>query len=67
MLIQGLRRIADLAKIGVLGVLLGAIFSIVLVYFLGEPGVAPSLVVAAAHQDQAVLDIPLANQSDPGR
>lgn len=47
-LIQGLRRIADLAKIGVLGALLGAIFSIVLVYVLGEPGVVPSLVAAAA-------------------
>lgn len=47
-LIQGLRRIADLAKIGVLGALLGAIFSIVLVYFLGEHGVAPALAAAAA-------------------
>ena len=47
-LIQGMRRIADLAKIGVLGALLGALFSIVLVYFLGEQGVAPSLVAAAA-------------------
>lgn len=47
-LIQGLRRIADLAKIGVLGALLGALFSIVLVYVLGEPGVAPSLAAAAA-------------------
>ena len=47
-LIQGMRRIADLAKMGVWGALLGAIFSIVLVYFLGEQGVAPSLVAAAA-------------------
>jgi len=47
-LIQGLRRIADLAKIGVLGALMGAIFSILLVYFLGEQGVVPSLVAAAA-------------------
>ena len=47
-LIQGLRRIADLAKMGVWGALLGAMFSIVLVYFLGEQGVAPSLVVVAA-------------------
>ncbi len=47
-LIQGMRRIADLAKMGVLGAFLGAILSIVLVYFLGEQGVAPSLVVAAA-------------------
>ena len=47
-LIQGLRRIADLARVGVWGALLGAILSIVLVYFLGERGVAPSLVAAAA-------------------
>ncbi len=47
-LIQGLRRIADLAKMGVWGALLGALLSIVLVYVLGEQGVAPSLVAAAA-------------------
>ncbi len=47
-LIQGLRRIADLAKMGVWGALLGAIFSIALVYVLGEQGVAPSLIAAAA-------------------
>lgn len=47
-LIQGMRRIADLAKMGVWGALLGALLSIVLVYFLGEQGVAPSLVAAAA-------------------
>jgi len=47
-LIQGMRRIADLAKMGVLGALVGTIVSIVLVYFLGEKGVVPSLVAAAA-------------------
>lgn len=47
-LIQGMRRIADLAKMGVWGALLGALLSIVLVYFLGEQGVAPSLVAVAA-------------------
>ncbi len=47
-LIQGMRRIADLAKMGVWGALLGAILSIVLVYLLGEQGVVPSLVAAAA-------------------
>ncbi len=47
-LIQGMRRIADLARIGVIGALLGAIASIVLVYFLGEDGVAPALVAVAA-------------------
>lgn len=47
-LIHGLRRIRDLAVMGVLGALLGTFLSIVLVYFLGEQGVAPSLVAAAA-------------------
>lgn len=47
-LIQGMRRIGDLARIGVIGALLGTVISIVLVYFLGEEGVAPSLVAAAA-------------------
>lgn len=47
-LIQGMRRIADLARIGVLGALVGAIISIALVYALGEKGVAPSLVGVAA-------------------
>ena len=47
-LIQGMRRIADLARMGVLGALLGAVVSIALVYALGEEGVAPSLVGGAA-------------------
>ncbi len=47
-LIQGLRRIHDLAVMGVLGALLGAVISIILVYLLGEEGVAPSLVAGAA-------------------
>ena len=47
-LIQGTRRIRDLAMIGVMGAFLGAIISIILVYFLGERGVAPALVGAAA-------------------
>jgi PST family polysaccharide transporter len=46
-LIQGLRRIYDLAKIGVLGGLYGTLFSILLVYFLRDNGVVPSLVVVA--------------------
>jgi PST family polysaccharide transporter len=44
-LIQGMRRISDLAKMGVLGALFGTIMSIPIVYFLREKGVAPSLVV----------------------
>jgi enterobacterial common antigen flippase len=47
-LIQGMRRIADLAAIGVVGSLLGAVVSIAMVYFMGEEGVAPALVGAAA-------------------
>jgi PST family polysaccharide transporter len=47
-LVQGMRRIHDLAAIGVVGALLGAMISIALVYLFREQGVAPSLVAAAA-------------------
>lgn len=47
-LVQGMRRIADLAKMGVLGALLGTIISVPMVYFLGEEGVVPALVGVAA-------------------
>jgi PST family polysaccharide transporter len=47
-LVQGMRRIADLAKMGVLGALYGTMISVPLVYFLREEGVAPSLVCIAA-------------------
>ena len=47
-LVQGMRRISDLAKMGVLGALLGTIFSIGLVYAFGEEGVVPALVSGAA-------------------
>jgi PST family polysaccharide transporter len=47
-LVQGLRRIADLAKMGLLGALSGTLFSIPLVYFFREEGVVPSLVSFAA-------------------
>ena len=47
-LIQGMRRIADMAKMGVLGSLFGTFATIALVYFLGERGVVPSLVAVAA-------------------
>jgi antigen flippase len=43
-----MRRIADLAKMGVLGSLFGTIINIPLVYFLGVQGVALSLVGVAA-------------------
>ena len=47
-LIQGMRRIADLARMGVLGALLGTIISIAIIYVLREDGVVPSLVAVAA-------------------
>jgi enterobacterial common antigen flippase len=47
-LIQGMRRISDLAKMGVLGAVYGTVISIPMVYFLREDGVVPALVSAAA-------------------
>ena len=47
-LIQGMRRIGDLAKMGVFGAIFGAIASIALVYFLGEDGVEFAVVAVAA-------------------
>ena len=47
-LIQGVRRIGDLAIMGVLGAILGTAISIILVYYMGEQGVAPSLIGFAA-------------------
>jgi antigen flippase len=47
-LIQGMRRIADLAKVGVIGALFGTFISIPLVYLYGEQGVVLSLVGVAA-------------------
>ena len=47
-LIQGMRRISDLARMGVLGALFGTMISIPVVYFLREEGVVPSLVGVAA-------------------
>lgn len=46
-LIQGMRRILDLAKLSVLGALFGTVVSISLVFFFGEKGVVPSLVSIA--------------------
>jgi antigen flippase len=47
-LLQGTRRIADLARMGVIGALLGTAGSILIVYFLRAEGVAPSVVCIAA-------------------
>lgn len=47
-LLQGMRRISELAKIAVIGSLGGTLLAIPSVYFLGEKGVALSLVFMAA-------------------
>jgi enterobacterial common antigen flippase len=47
-LLQGTRRVADLAKVNVYGALLGTIATISIVYFAAERGIVPSLVAAAA-------------------
>ena len=47
-LVQGMRRIADLARMGILGALFGTIVSIPIVYFYREDGVVPFLVCVAA-------------------
>jgi enterobacterial common antigen flippase len=47
-LIQGMRRIADLAKLSVLGAFLGTLFSIPMVFFWGNAGIVPSIVAVSA-------------------
>ena len=47
-LVQGMRRISDLAKMSVLGALYGTVFSIPIVYFFHEDGVVPSMICAGA-------------------
>ena len=47
-LIQGMRRIPDLARLGIVGALFGTTISIPAVYVLGEDGVVPALVGVAA-------------------
>ena len=47
-LVQGMRRIGDIARINVLGALSGTVFSILIVYFWNVKGLAPSLVCVAA-------------------
>jgi antigen flippase len=46
--IQGLRRIAELAKVSVASALGGTLLSIPLVYFLRERGIIPALIAVAA-------------------
>ena len=45
--IQGLRRIGDLARLKIWGAFFGMLSSIPLVYFFGEVGIAPFLVVVS--------------------
>ncbi|MGZ5027593.1 MAG: O-antigen translocase [Methylobacter sp.] len=47
-LIQGMRRISDMAKMGILGTLFGTLINILVIYFLREEGVALSFVLVAA-------------------
>ncbi|HZY73319.1 MAG TPA: O-antigen translocase, partial [Edaphobacter sp.] len=46
-LIQGMRRISDLAKMGTIGAFLGTLCSILLVYLFRDRGVVPSLIAVA--------------------
>jgi enterobacterial common antigen flippase len=46
-LIQGMRRIGDLARLNVLGVLAGTVVSLPLYWCLGEKGIVPALVASA--------------------
>ena len=46
-LVQGMRRVGDLARLSVLGAFFGTVLSIPIVYFLRENGVALFLVVVA--------------------
>jgi PST family polysaccharide transporter len=46
-LVQGLRRIGDLAKLGILGSLIGTLISVPLIYWLREDGIAWSLIAGA--------------------
>lgn len=47
-LIQGMRRISDLAKMSVAGALSGTVISIAMVYWFRESGIVPSLIAVAA-------------------
>lgn len=47
-LIQGMRRISDLAKMSVLSAFLGMLVSVPIVYFYRESGIVPSIIGVAA-------------------
>jgi antigen flippase len=46
-LIRGMRRIPDLAKLGILGALWGTLLSIPVIYFIGEKGIAVYILIVA--------------------
>ncbi len=46
-LVQGMRKIADLARMNVLGALYGTVFGIFIVYYWRENGLVPSLICVA--------------------
>ena len=47
-LLQGMRRIGDLARLTVLGGLLGTVIGVPMVYFFGLEGLVPTLIVVSA-------------------
>jgi antigen flippase len=47
-LLQGMRCISDLARMNVVGAALGTCTTVAILYFFGEPGVAPSIVGVGA-------------------
>ena len=47
-LVQGMRRISDLARINMLAALFSTVISVPMVFFLGTEGIVPSLVAMAA-------------------
>jgi PST family polysaccharide transporter len=65
-LIQGLRRISDLARINVYSAVVGTMVSVPLIYFLGEIAIVPSLIVTGVvsliiawwYQRKIKLDVP---------
>lgn len=46
-LLQGLRRLKELAKVGILGSSIGLILSVILFYLYGLKGIVPSLILTA--------------------
>ena len=46
-LLQGLRRLKELAKVGILGSSMGLLLSVMLFYFYGLKGIVPSLILTA--------------------